>query len=372
MYSHVNIFGYEDEKGKKRRGELIDWIASAIEDHRVLGFVFIASTRVSTIPGISIAGSTPQDTLYTPALDVEYLLLGETISGPLPVTPDGIPTPAVISRSAILFSELPVLVVDSGAYSTPQIPHIVLPSYRVGGSIDVEDALPSGTSKGLYEEALTLASSLQRAADVFIVGESMPGGTTTAAAIMESLGYRAVERVSSASPENPHELKSRVIDRAMARSGPTTRTTVFDVVDAVGDPLHIAIAGFADGLLRHDKAVILAGGTQMCAVLAILNGMKANLGRILVATTRWLAEDESSDIAGLVKEIAGDDVTLAAADMDFSDPQYPGLRAYERGYVKEGVGAGGFMLASLLGGAPFSGLKSAIFEEYRRLMSRRR
>jgi len=59
--------------------------------------VFIASTETSTILGLSVAGATPEATLYTPALDVEYLTLGRPLSANVvPVTPTGVPTPASI------------------------------------------------------------------------------------------------------------------------------------------------------------------------------------------------------------------------------------------------------------------------------------
>ncbi|MEM2302276.1 MAG: TIGR00303 family protein, partial [Sulfolobales archaeon] len=43
----------------------------AIDPQNCVPIYVIASTRTSTIPGISIAGASPELTLYTPALDVE-------------------------------------------------------------------------------------------------------------------------------------------------------------------------------------------------------------------------------------------------------------------------------------------------------------
>jgi len=58
----------------------------------------IASTKTSTIPGISLAGQAPLFTLFTPTLDVEYLYHGAPVSFPvIPTTPEGIPTPAIIT-----------------------------------------------------------------------------------------------------------------------------------------------------------------------------------------------------------------------------------------------------------------------------------
>ncbi|MEM3511163.1 MAG: hypothetical protein QXY80_00740, partial [Candidatus Jordarchaeales archaeon] len=58
----------------------------------------IGNTETAKIPGISAAGKNPELTDYTPAADVELLFYGECrcIDG-VPVTPEGIPTPALIT-----------------------------------------------------------------------------------------------------------------------------------------------------------------------------------------------------------------------------------------------------------------------------------
>jgi len=336
----------------------------------VFTLIFIASTRVSTIPGISIAGSSPEATLLTPTLDVEYLLLGRPRSlDAIPVTPEGVPTPALISRAVYRAKGFPLLIVDAGSYREPKIPHIALPSRRVGGRIDIEDALPKRTAEALFEEAKVLASSLSPAAEVFFVGESMPGGTTTAMTIMEALGFRARGRVSSAAPRNPHQLKEKVLLDAFKRA--RAEPPIEDPIEAVanfGDPLHISLAGFAAGALERGRYVILSGGTQMCAVLAILRRMGYLFrDRLAVATTQWLVEDSSSDFIGLVGEVAPG-VGVAIAELSFSDAPYIGLRAYEEGYVKEGVGAGGLAALYVLTGGNEEKLKHAIYREYEELM----
>ena len=66
----------------------------------------------------------------------------------------------------------------------------------------------------------------------------------------------------------------------------------------------------------------------------------------MVGTTRWVAEDPSGDTVGLAKEIGS--VPLMATKLSFSESCYPQLQAYERGYVKEGVGCGGCAIAAHL------------------------
>ncbi|MFE4107754.1 TIGR00303 family protein, partial [Almyronema epifaneia S1] len=54
----------------------------------------------------------------------------------------------------------------------------------------------------------------------------------------------------------------------------------------------------------------------------------------------------SGDAIGLANIVG--EVPLLAAQIDFSNSRYRQLRAYEQGYVKEGVGAGGCAMAAYL------------------------
>ncbi len=336
-----------------------------------LALYFIASTKTSTIPGISVAGPSPEGTLYTPALDVEYLATGRPLTlNVIPMTPEGLPTPALLTRVALSMLSIPYMIVDAGSYIEPRVPHVDLPSRRVGDRIDTGRALPVETARALFEESRMLAEMLVPDRGSVIVGESMPGGTTTAMAIMEALGFKAIGRVSSAGPNNPHELKKRVFEEGVKNSGLAIPTSnVFEAVAAVGDPLHISIAGFVMGALSRNTRILLAGGTQMCAVLAILKKLGAELReRVAIGTTRWIVEDPSSDIEGLVMDIAPE-VPIIATALSLGDAPFPGLRMYEQGFVKEGVGAGGTIVAlTLLRGVELDELKRAIYSEYQRLL----
>ncbi len=346
-------------------------ILEALSSAPTLFSVVIGSTRTSTVPGVSIAGPSPEGTLLTPALDVEYLVAGKPLSlDVIPVTPTGIPTPALVTRASLgLTRDVPVLVADAGSHLKPRIPHITLPSAAVGDRIDSGRAFPPGTAEKLYREARILGSSLGRG-HALVVGESIPGGTTTALAILEALGFRGRGRVSSAGPENPHELKWSLARRGIEAAGlEPGRSGVFEVVDAVGDPVHVTIAGIASGALEAGAPLVaLAGGTQMAAVLAILSRLGVPLeGRVAVLTTRWIVEDPSSDLPGLLSEVAPEAV-LAAAWLDFSGSRHSGLRAYEEGYAKEGVGAGGAaVLAMLRSGAGPGDILRAVEAEYERV-----
>ncbi len=350
-------------------------VLEGLRSGTLVGVYVIASTKTSTIPGISIAGASPEATLYTPALDVEYLYLGMPVGmNIIPVTPEGLPTPAVITRSCIELGKVPAVIVDAGSAMQPKVPHITLPSKVVGGRIDVSLALPPGTARELYSEAKLLGRRMAAGrAHAFILGESMPGGTTTAMAILVGLGYDALGKTSSSSPNNPVELKVKVVEKAIHRLRSEVKcdpSNPLGVIDCVGDPLHVALAGFATGALSEGSTVLLAGGTQMVAVLAIMKAIDPEalkVGKLAVGTTRWVVEDRSSDIKGLIKEVSPS-TPVIFTELSFSDSPYPGLRMYEEGYVKEGVGAGGTAVAVEVKGLKLREIKEAIYREYERLI----
>ncbi len=337
---------------------------------RALALYIIGSTKSSTIPRISIAGATPQATMFTPALDAEYLVYGRALSmKEIPITPEGIPTPAVLTRAILNVSNLPFFVVDSGSYLEPKIPKITLSSRNIGGRIDIEQALPEGTSEKLFNEARIIGRTLLKCCDIATIGESIPGGTTTALGIMVSLGYEAWDLISSAGPQNPLDLKRRVVAKGLERCKDLPTKDPFKANDCLGDPVHISMAGIVAGALENDLKVILAGGTQMGAVLAILKRLNFKLeDKLIIGTTRWIIEDPTSDIIKIVKMI-DEKVPIAAFDYNFSDSPYEGLRYYEKGFVKEGVGAGGTALLALLSGKiSRDDIIKAVYNEYGNLI----
>lgn len=85
----------------------------------------------------------------------------------------------------------------------------------------------------------------------------------------------------------------------------------------------------------------------MAAVMAIVKGLAPEvLPNIALGTTKWIVNDRSSDVRSIVKQIGK--VPILAADLDFGPSKHDGLNVYEKGLVKEGVGAGGISLAAFL------------------------
>jgi uncharacterized protein (TIGR00303 family) len=312
----------------------------------------IATTETAKIQGISAAGKHPEFTDYTPPADAELLLLGKCrcISG-VPVTPDGIPTPALITMSALRLADIPVLVANGGLKVKPQIPFLELGGspggdIRTGHAVDnVEEVIQRATLAGEH---------LAKTADYLVIGESIPGGTTTALGVLSAMGVNAEGRVSSSMPENPHGLKNETVKAGLAASGVSFGSLAENPVKAIsclGDPMMPAFAGLVIGAAAQ-VPVLMAGGTQMTAVLAVVNALNPDvLCNVAIGTTRWVVSDNSSDICSIVSQIA--DVPVLAADIDFTPSRFSGLYAYEKGIVKEGVGAGGAAIAAMakVGGA---------------------
>ncbi|MGO8806082.1 MAG: nicotinate mononucleotide-dependent phosphoribosyltransferase CobT [Candidatus Bathyarchaeia archaeon] len=312
----------------------------------------IGTTETGKIAGISAAGANPEFTDYTPPADAELLLLGKckSING-VPITPDGIPTPGLITRSALQLANIPVLIASGGVKVKPQIPFLDL-----GGNPgrDIRSGNAVDNVAEVIERAKVAGQNLAKAVDYLVIGESIPGGTTTALGVLSALGVKAEGKVSSTLPQNPHSLKAETVRSGLTAAGEDFGTLAKDPIRAiscVGDPMMAAFTGLVIGA-SSQVPVLMAGGTQMSAVLALINALEPDvLCNVAVGTTRWVAKDKSSDLKGIVKQFC--DVPILAADLNFSESRFPGLQIYETGLVKEGVGAGGASIAAMakLGGA---------------------
>ncbi len=307
----------------------------------------IGVTETAKIPGISAAGKNPEITDYTPPADVELLHLGKCKCIPgVPVTPDGIPTPALITMSSLKLADIPILVVNAGLKVKPYVPFLDLGG-KPGRDIRTGKALDN--AEEVMARAKIAGENLAKTADYLVIGESIPGGTTTALGVLLAMGIDAKGRVSSSMPNNPHELKIKIVEEGLKASGAKVGDFAQDpikAVSSVGDPTIPALAGLVLGAAER-APVIMAGGTQMAAALAVVKASNPTvLGNVAVGTTRWIIADKTSDLKGLVAEIA--DVPLLAADLNFGQSRFDGLKAYEAGVVKEGVGAGGAAIAAML------------------------
>ncbi|AWR93471.1 nicotinate mononucleotide-dependent phosphoribosyltransferase CobT [Acidianus brierleyi] len=334
--------------------DVIGNFSEKISGKRSLFLLVIATTDVSLIPGITIAGATEELTLFTPAADAEFLVLGKCkVINSVPVTPTGIPTPAIITKASLSLLNIPKLVVDAGSKIKPNIPYISL-NGEPGKDIRKRSLDPI-TAERIIENGITLGNELSKNFELLVIGESIAAGTTTAMATLLGLGYDAIDKVSSASPENPKEIKRKVVLEAIK----DLPSNFIDKISKLADPMLLGVAGITVGFKGN---VLLAGGTQMTAASAIIKEInKKKMNDIGIGTTRWIINDKSSDIISLSKEVG---VNLSYVNLDFSASKFDGLKAYERGYVKEGVGAGGSSLLATLNGITEANILKRIEEIY--------
>jgi len=308
----------------------------------ILGF-----TDTGLIPGISAAGATPHDRQYTAIADAEFLATGQAIAFPLPPLPAGA-SPVLISRAAIAGQNIPCYIFDAGLPIPPTIEHI-----NLGGMpakcLSTGKALPLELVKHLLAAGLLWGEKLAQLGSYVILSECVVGGTTTALGVITALGFNGNGKINSSHPTCNHQQKLALVQMGLAIAPPTLDP--LEIIAAVGDPMQIVVAGMAIAASRT-TGVLLAGGTQMLAVYGLARAIARQYellwqpAQIVVGTTKWVAEDPTGDTVGLAIEIG--DVPLIATQLSFADSQYPQLRAYEQGFVKEGVGAGGAAIAAHL------------------------
>jgi len=363
----------------------------------------LGATAISDIEGISAAGASAEARRLTPKLDAEALLTGRTASGdPLPSSPAGVTSPVVISRACLSLVPHTVQIVDCGAFVPPDVVHIKTQG-QPGKNIEHFDSMDISQVRDLYVQGRTMAllrfgngdgrkiADSRKIADIQenegrktcrlpVLAECVPGGTTTALAVLKALGVKADKLLSSSIP-GARDKQAQIVAAAVQRLDVQLRpgqlsqlclTEPLRAVSFLGDPMQAFAAGFTVGSLEASsqgsgpKAVVLAGGSQMLALYALVRALAQSpcadwvcndrqllsdliSERLIVVTTKWVAQDPFGNTASLAELV---DAPYVAACPDFKLSRHEGLRAYEDGHVKEGVGAGGsLLLAALLGTA---------------------
>jgi uncharacterized protein (TIGR00303 family) len=312
----------------------------------VLGF-----TETGLIPGISAAGATPQAREYTAIADAEFLAKGvqPDYQHPLPILAAGV-SPTFISRAVVEALNIPTYIFNAGLPHPPTVDTVDL-SGVVAKCLSSGQAMPLPKVQHLFSQGLEWGKKLAQTADYLIIGECVVGGTTTALALLTALGIEAQGMVNSSHPRCNHQQKWSVVKTGLSKLDLNQSDDPLTLVAAIGDPMQIVVAGMAIAASRR-IGVMLAGGTQMLAVFALIKAiaeyhqLSTRLSQIVVGTTRWVTEDPTGNTVGLAKLVGG--VPLLATGLSFATSRYPSLRAYTQGYVKEGVGAGGCAIATHL------------------------
>ncbi|MEN9226661.1 MAG: TIGR00303 family protein [Thermostichus sp. HHBFW_bins_43] len=301
-------------------------------------------TETALIPGISAAGATPSLRRYTALADGELLLKGHAHR--LPTSPDGYPSPVVISYAILTELGIPYHVFNCGL-PDPLPGAETVASGGIARCLSTGQALPLERVGSLWQEGFERGTQLGQG--YWVIGECVAGGTTTALALLLGLGWGAEGMVNSSHPVCNHAQKLALVRQGLAHV--PAGASAPEVVAAVGDPMQPFVAGLAMGAAQRG-AVLLAGGTQMLAVVALMRRWGQEQGipwpqeNVAVGTTRWVAEDPSGNTVALAQLLGT--VPLLATQLSLANSRHAPLQAYERGYVKEGVGAGGLAIASSL------------------------
>ena len=311
----------------------------------VLGF-----TETGLIPGISAAGATPTDRRYTALADAEFLVQGVSAQPiyPLPPLQAGA-SPVLITKAILSGQQIRATLFNAGLPAPPSVPMIDL-----GGSpahcLSQANALDLLTAQQLFKQGLAWGETLAAEGQYLVLSECVVGGTTTALALLMGLGWAADGKVNSSHPTCNHQQKRDLVEAGLGRLSGLPTLHPLELWAAIGDPMQGGVAGMALAASRQG-GVLLAGGTQMLAVYALMQAIAQadqldwQPEQVLVGTTRWVAEDATGDTVGLADLLQA---PLVATQLSFADSRHPALRAYEQGYVKEGVGAGGSAIMAQL------------------------
>jgi uncharacterized protein (TIGR00303 family) len=358
LYSHaMGPDGRADNRFERTAGADDDVDGAAVRLVIVAG-----TTETARIDGISAAGADPALMRHTPGADLDVVVHGEpTLATVVPVSPTGCPTPAVATRAARELLGFDVLAVDAGVVGRTGAPSVDV-GFGPGADLREEEAVPQAAKT--YANARELGAALPD--ERLVVGETIPGGTTTALGVLTALGEEPT--VSSSLPENPLDLKRRVVAEGLDASGLDPGDAAGDLntaLEAVGDPVLAAVAGLTVGAVESGTAVTLAGGTQLAAAAALVRhaGVKAPL---TLATTSFVADDDTAGIADLAATL---DLELRATDPGFAGREHPAMAAYAAGEAKEGVGMGGALALVRESDASMAEFRERLVTVYDRLLA---
>ncbi|MFB6178073.1 MAG: nicotinate mononucleotide-dependent phosphoribosyltransferase CobT [Halobaculum sp.] len=333
-------------------------------------FALVAgTTETARIDGISAAGADPAVMAHTPSADAEILTYGETAGVPVvPVSPTGCPTPAVVTRAVREELGFESVVLDAGLAKPT-----AAPTHDLGGSPgrDVRESVAVPDAESIHGRARAFGRAVPT--DRLVVGETIPGGTTTAKGVLTALGERGA--VSSSLPENPVELKREVVTEGLAASDVERGDFAGDplgAVRAMGDPVLAAVAGLVRGARESETSVTLAGGTQLAAAAALVRhaesggeGEETVETDLELATTSFLAADDSAAIRDLAADLS---LSLTVTDPEFdARPDHPAMAGYLAGEAKEGVGMGGALALAAEADLEMERVRESITTVYDRL-----
>ena len=342
----------------------------------------LAATSTAEQDGISAAGATACSRRLTAVADAELLLDGPAASRrwPLPPLPAGV-SPALLSHAVLPWVPLNPSVVALGLPVEPDFPHLRFEEAAAGQAncVSTGHAMSAARVRRLWSQGERLGRRLRRP---MVLAECVPGGTTTAQAVLTALGVPVQGLVSGSARKPPHALKRQLVAAGLAEAGLGPDPAAQAVVAAVGDPFQALSAGLLVGAADGSQPLLLAGGSQMAAVLALAmtasseDARKRLSERVMLGTTAWLAEErfpgeDRPPLDRLIDALAaryGVGTVALSSGVRFHDSCHQQLRGYEHGFVKEGVGAGGLLLLAQLQGISSADLQASCDEAMRALL----
>ena len=355
MKSYLGIKLFGSKINQKNFSERVDLLQKNID--KFIFYLVIAGTDTSQIKGISAAGINSKARRKTALADAEFLLFGPSADHKykLPFLNAGV-TPALISYVCSNLICASPIVVPLGIKEKPYFSHLFVEEYFTGPArcLSTGKSMKKDRVLSLYQKGLEIGKSSKQP---LFISESVPGGTTTAQAVMEAFKLNVKNLIGSSLLNAPRNLKSKVIRSGLLNSNLNNNFDSLDVISAVGDPFQAFSMGLLIGARLAKQSVVLSGGSQMLALILLAlefidsNEKQEFIDLIFIATTSWLVKDNSlSDLLDLITEKHNVNLLGLASPLNFKTSLVRELRDYEIGYVKEGVGAGGLsILASLKG-----------------------
>ena len=349
----INSFGSKNHKNSFN--ESLEILQKSVDKFKI--YLVIAGTDTSQIQGISAAGINAKSRRETALADAEFLLFGPSKDHKykLPYLNAGV-TPALISYVCSKLINATPTVIPLGLHDKPYFRYLFVEDQLLGpaSSLTTGKSMPRKRVLNLYEKGISIGKSSKQPV---LIAESVPGGTTTAQAVMETFGLNVSNLVGSSLFKAPRELKRRVIQTGLLNANLKNNFDSFDVISSVGDPFQAFSMGLLIGSRLANQTVLLSGGSQMIAVILLALELLDSKNKedffknVFIATTSWLVKDKSlSDLLDLINQKHKVNLIGLASPLNFKSSNSKELKDYELGHVKEGVGAGGISILAFLKG----------------------
>ena len=328
--------------------------------------LLLSSTLTAEVEGISAAGATSESRRYTAIADAELLLYGPSHRPhwPLPPLPAGV-SPALISWVAAEAIQIQPWVGSIGLSKLPPFAHLRFedPQFGPAACISTGHSMTPQRVQQLLSKGQHFGERLRHP---LVLAECVPGGTTTALAVLCGLGLPANDLISGSAIHPPMALKQDLVQQGLQSAELSATPSSQELLAAVGDPFQAFATGLLIGSLSSSQPLLLAGGSQMAAVLALALSMLSTRQRrllsnqVLIGTTAWLAGEVLTptgnkraslvELLALMEDHFDVSISALASGLRFRNSRHRSLRDYELGHVKEGVGAGGLALLAQLRG----------------------